>query len=91
MDELTNKYKKIYSGDRIKFLYLKVPNLNNNENIIAFLDKLPKEFNFDQYIDYDVQYEKSFLSAVNILTKACNYDIIVALNDKTMKIDSLFY
>jgi ABC-type lipoprotein release transport system permease subunit len=89
--KLQNKYKKIHSGDKIHFVYLKVPNPNNNENIIAFLEHLPEEFQLADYIDYDTQFEKGFLSPVNILTKACDYDIIKELNDKTIKIDNLFW
>jgi DNA polymerase elongation subunit (family B) len=89
--DLQNKYKKIFSGDKIKFLYLKVPNPNRNENIISFIDKLPEEFKLQQYIDYDLQFEKCFLSAVNVMTKACGVDIIKKLSDRTISIAELFF
>jgi len=88
---LGNRYKKIFSGDKIKFLYLKVPNTNNNENIIAFLDKLPPEFQFEKYIDYETQFEKCFVNAVNILTKSFNYDVIKEMNNNMIKMDGLFW
>ena len=31
------------------------------ENVIAYLQTLPKEFNLQKYIDYNLQFEKSFL------------------------------
>lgn len=64
---VVNKYEKIQSGDKIKFVYLQTPN-PLRENIISFPNVLPAEFNLDQYIDYDLQFEKVFLTPIkNIL------------------------
>lgn len=64
---LLDKYTPISSGDKIKFVYLKLPN-PLRENVIAFPDKLPKEFALEDYIDYETQFEKVFLKPmVNIL------------------------
>ena len=60
---LLDKYQPIKSGDKIKFIYLKMPN-TLKENVIAFPNKLPVEFNLHRYIDYDHQFEKTFLSAI---------------------------
>lgn len=64
--KLDEKYELIRSGDKIKFLYLKEPNIFG-ENIISFPDTLPREFNLDGYIDYDLQFEKVFLSPIQIV------------------------
>lgn len=64
--KLEEKYELIRSGDKIKFLYLKEPNIFG-ENIISFPDTLPREFNLDSYIDYDMQFEKVFLSPIQIV------------------------
>ena len=58
--DLTHKYERIQDGDKIKFLYLKEPN-SIGENTIAFVTKLPKEFNLKQYIDYETIFTKAFL------------------------------
>jgi DNA polymerase elongation subunit (family B) len=63
---LSKKYQPIGNGDKIKFVYLKAQN-PFNENVIAFNTVLPKEFGLDDYIDYDLQFEKTFLDALNIV------------------------
>ena len=64
---LTDKHETIKSGDKVKTLYLKLPN-PVRENIISFVGTLPKELNLDKYIDYETQYEKVFLAPlINIL------------------------
>jgi DNA polymerase elongation subunit (family B) len=58
-NDLTHKYPLIQEGEKIKFLYLKVPN-PIQENVISFFGTLPAEFNLDKYVDYRTQFEKSF-------------------------------
>lgn len=58
----------IRDSDKIKFLYVSMPN-PYHENVISFLKELPKEFGLHKYIDYDLQFEKTYLSPVeNIIT-----------------------
>ena len=56
---LHKKYAKIQNGEKIKFCYLKTPN-PINENVIAFPDYLPQEFGLAKYVDYDLQFSKTF-------------------------------
>jgi DNA polymerase elongation subunit (family B) len=78
--KLENQYQLIKSGDKIKFLYMKVPN-PVKENIISFPNVLPKEMNLDQYIDYETQFEKVFLSPIE--------NILESIGWKAVKADSL--
>jgi len=65
--KLGNKYPTIQEGEKIKFVYLKEPN-PIGENIIAYFQTLPSEFKLDKYIDYDMQFDKSFLEPLkNVL------------------------
>ncbi len=65
---LTNKYETIYDGDKIKFSYLKMPNLAK-QNVIGFPLVLPPEFDLARYIDYDMQFDKSYVDPIkHILT-----------------------
>lgn len=63
----------ITNGDKIKFCYLKSPNPIGN-NAIAFDDKLPNEFGLNKYIDYQLQYEKSFLESIKAITTVIGWD-----------------
>ena len=63
---IDNKYQAIRDGDKIKFIYLRTPN-PLQEDVIAFITELPKEFNLTPYIDYDKQFEKVFLDALQIV------------------------
>jgi DNA polymerase elongation subunit (family B) len=66
MKGITRKYEPITNGNKIKFVYLRTPN-PINENVISFNNVLPKEFGLDDYINYDLQFEKTFLDALNIV------------------------
>lgn len=70
--KLDNRYGMINNGDKIKFTYLKEPN-PIRENVIAFPDYLPKEFGLDKYVDYNLQFEKAFLSVVEPIMKAVGW------------------
>ena len=65
-NKLNDKYELIQNGDRIKFVYLKLPN-TIRQNIISFKDVLPKELKLHNYINYDLQFEKTFIEPLNLI------------------------
>jgi len=77
---LTKRYQEIKEGEKIKFVYLKQPNIYNN-NTLAFLSGIPKQLDAEQYIDYDLQFEKSFLEPLDIILSSINW--------KSEKVESL--
>ena len=64
--KLTKKYELIKEGEKVKFIYLKEPNTIQS-NIISFPYSIPEEFDLDKYIDYDLQFEKSFVEPLKII------------------------
>jgi DNA polymerase elongation subunit (family B) len=77
---LQHSYQEIGDGEKIKFSYLKMPNPSHSP-VISSPGELPKEFGLDQYIDYDMQFEKTFLDPVSIISNTIGW--------KTEKISSL--
>ena len=57
---LSHKYNFIEDGEKVKFAYLKTPN-PIGENIISFINELPKEFGLHPFLDYDMMYTKGFI------------------------------
>ncbi len=82
--KLDNKYSLIQNGEKIKFCYLKKPNIIH-ENIISFIQDFPRELNLDKYIDYDLQFDKSFLEPLKIILDAIGWNV-----EKTVNLELFF-
>jgi DNA polymerase elongation subunit (family B) len=82
--KLDKKYAKIQNGEKIKFCYLKLPN-PIQENVISYIQELPKEFGLGKYIDYDLQFSKAFLEPMKVIL-----DSIGWRTEKTVTLDSFF-
>ena len=65
-NKLKHKYPLIQDGEKIKFVYLKTPN-KIGENVISFLSTFPREFGLDKQVDYDLQFNKSFLEPIKVI------------------------
>lgn len=65
---LKREYPFIQDGDNTKFAYLKEPN-PTGDGVIGMIDFLPTEFGLDKYIDYDKQFEKTFLEPIKNITE----------------------
>jgi DNA polymerase elongation subunit (family B) len=81
---LTNKYSLIGNGEKIKFIYLKKPNIIQ-ENIISFIQDFPTELGLDKYIDYELQFEKSFLEPLKSILDAIGWK-----TEQTTTLESFF-
>ena len=82
--KLTGKYSLIQNGEKIKFVYLKKPNIIH-ENVISFIQDFPKELSLDKYIDYELQFEKAFLEPLKIILDSIGWSV-----EKTANLDSFF-
>ena len=67
------KYEQVNEGDKIKFVALKEPN-PLREKVISFPSVLPKEFKLHSYIDYDSQFDKSFLEPLRFIVNAIGWN-----------------
>ena len=83
-NNLTHKYSLIDNGEKIKYIYLKTPNIIR-ENIISFIQQFPRELNIERYIDYDLQFEKSFLDPMKNILNVVGWNV-----EKKVTLDSFF-
>ena len=68
-------------------------NLNNrpkkpniiHENVISFIQEFPKELGIDNYIDYDLQFDKSFLEPLKVILDAIGWKV-----EKSVNLESFF-
>ena len=67
------KYPNLRNGDKIKFTYLTMPN-PVKENVIAFPDYLPEEFGLHDYVDYELQFQKTFIDAIQPILDAVGWN-----------------
>jgi len=73
-NKLTNKYPIIQDGDKIKFFPLRQPNIYQS-NVMSFFTKLPKEFNINDIIDYDTQFNKAFVEPLNLVIERIGWKV----------------
>jgi len=83
-NNLGKKYQFIQEGEKIKYTYLRVPN-PTTDNVIAMLNTFPKEFRLEEYIDYDLQFTKSFLDPLKIILGTIGWE-----TEKKSTLESFF-
>ena len=83
-NKLDAKYSLIQNGEKIKFCYLKKPNILH-ENVISFISDFPRELGIDKYVDYDLQFEKSFLEPLKTILDAIGWNV-----EKKVNLESFF-
>jgi len=71
-NKLGNKYPNILEGDKIRFLHLRQPNIYQS-TAFSFITSMPRELGIEKMIDYDEQFEKSFVSPLKFITDKINW------------------
>jgi hypothetical protein len=69
---ISKQYQKIQNGEKIKFIYLREPNIFKTD-IISFASKMPNEFRVEEFIDYETQFQKSFVDPLQIILNCINW------------------
>ncbi len=64
--DVLNKYNAINDGEKIKYVYLLIPN-PTGENVMSFINIFPKEFNLNSMVDYDRMFTKGFLDPLQAI------------------------
>ncbi|MDA8552633.1 DNA polymerase [bacterium] len=70
--KLSKKYPIIQEGDKIKFLKLVEANPFKFD-VVSYVTKLPSEFKLQQYIDYDVMFQKTFLDPMSFILNSIGW------------------
>lgn len=70
---LQGVHPMIQPSEKIKFVYLRLPN-PVHEDVISFPGKMPKEFELSEYVDYNLQFEKTFFNPIENILKSIKWD-----------------
>jgi DNA polymerase elongation subunit (family B) len=70
--DLSRSYEKIRSGNKMKYLYMKLPN-PLHENAFGFESIFPRETGLQKYIDYDKQFDKALVEPIQIILNAIDW------------------
>ncbi len=82
--KVDSKYTAINNGDKIKFCYLAKPN-PIQENVISFSGDFPRELGLNQYVDYTLMFEKSFLEPLKAILDSIGWHV-----EKVATLESFF-
>jgi len=70
--KLDKNYELIGNGEKIKYLYLRKPNMLS-ENVFGFKDSWPSELKLDNYIDFDLQFQKTFMEPIDLILSSLGW------------------
>ena len=62
---------------------MKKPNIIR-ENVISFIQDFPTELGLDKYVDYDLQFEKSFVEPLKAILDAIGWNVEKTVNSGTI-------
>lgn len=65
-NKLENYYSDIKDGSKVKYVFLIEQNYTK-ENVIAFPNRLPKEFELHSKVDFTAMWERAFISPLKIM------------------------
>ena len=75
---IDKQYAAIKENDKMKFVFVKVPNpygMAGKDAVMGFINSPPKEFNLEKYIDRKKQFEKTFGEPLDNILQAINWKL----------------
>tara|TARA_S200000501_G_scaffold33933_1_gene28217 strand:+ start:1505 stop:3991 length:2487 start_codon:yes stop_codon:yes gene_type:complete len=83
-NSLEYKYPLVQEGEKIKYIFLRRGN-PIHENVLSFLNTFPKELGLEGCIDRDMQFKKSFLDPLQVISNVIGWE-----TEKKVTLDFLF-
>ncbi len=81
---IDRRYEMIKNGEKVHFSYLTTPN-PINENVISFMNVLPRELDLHRFIDYDMQFDKAFVDPLKVVISLIGWNV-----EPVASLDSFF-
>jgi DNA polymerase elongation subunit (family B) len=83
--KLDKIFPTIKSKDHLKYCYMKLPN-PIKENVFGIVTALPRQLDLAQYVDYNKQFETTFLKPVKSICDAIGWE-----TEETTSLDDFFF
>jgi hypothetical protein len=69
---LETKYQHIQEGEKVKFAYLRQPNIFRS-HVLSAPGGCPAEWNIERVIDYDTQWDKAFVEPLETILSVAGW------------------
>ena len=71
---LTKEYDIVHEGEKIRFAYLKEPNVFHT-HVMSAPEGCPAEWEIEKVVNYNLMFEKSLLEPLNVILKCAGWSV----------------